>query len=135
MSSPTITVATRGRAGVTLTGVVVASSLLVLAIVPILRALGTAHATTVTIERKTQSLARAQGKLAEIKARSIYHYDTSFSATAQSLGDAYLCNTTDDSASELRTVSVAVGYDRDGSGTLSAEEVEVTLTTYLARRW
>jgi hypothetical protein len=104
------------------------------AIVPILKALGTAHLMTVRIEQKTQSLAWAQTKLEEIKARSVYNYEDSFSVTSLSLDGSYLCNVTDDAASELRTISVTVGYDLDGSGTLSAEEAEVTLTTSIARR-
>lgn len=122
-------------AGVTLTEVVVASSLLVIAIIPILKALGTANLTAAIVERKTRSLTLAQAKLDEIKARSVYHYDDSFTENSTSLDGAYLCNVSDDSDPDLRTVSVAVGYDLDGDSTLAAGEVEVTLTTYLARRW
>jgi len=50
-------------AGVTLTEVVVASSLLVMAIIPILKALTAATLAATKIEWKTQSLAFAQAKL------------------------------------------------------------------------
>ena len=67
--------------GFTLTEVVVASGLLIIAIVPILRALTGVHVSSRIIEYRTNSLIYAQAKLDEIKARSIYNYDDSFSQT------------------------------------------------------
>jgi len=64
-------VTSRAPAGLTLTEVVVASALLILAISPILKALTSAHLNTTTIEHKTRSLTLAQAKLDDIKARSI----------------------------------------------------------------
>ncbi len=122
--------------GITLTEVVVASGLLIVAIVPILKALTTAHTTGRIIERRTQSLMLAQGELDRIKAESIYYYGRSFAQSSSPLDDAYLCTVTDDTDSpNLRTISVSVGYDHDGNSNLASDEVEVTLTTYIARRW
>ncbi|UCG60178.1 MAG: hypothetical protein JSU70_11765 [Phycisphaerales bacterium] len=121
--------------GVTLTEVMVASGLLVIALIPILKALGTATHTAVIVERKTRSLALAQAKLEEIKARSVYHYDDSFTENSTSLGGSYLCKANDDQGPDLRTISVSVGYDLNGDNDLAAGEVELTLTTYVARRW
>ena len=39
------------------------------------------------------------------------------------------------SGSDLRQITVEVGYDLDGSNTLEAQEVDVTLATLVARRW
>jgi len=122
------------RRGMTLTEVVVSSALLVVALVPALRALTTAHVAGTQIERKTQSLILAQSKLDEIRARSIHHYDTSFQERSLTLAGAYLCDVTDDQDPDLRLVTVSVGYDDDTNGRLSEEETEVTLTTYVARR-
>jgi Tfp pilus assembly protein PilV len=125
-------------AGFTLTEVVVASSLLIVAIVPILKALTIAHVSTTSIEYKTRSLTLAQAKLDEIKARSIYNYTNdgaSFAENNTSLDGSYLCNVADDSADPLKTITVSVGYDEDEDNTLAAGEIEVTLTTLLARRW
>ena len=125
-------------AGFTLTEVVVASGLLIVAIVPILKALTSAHLSTVIIERRTRSLTLAQAKLDEIKARSIYNYTNggaSFAENNTSLDGSYLCNVTDDSADPLKTITVSVGYDLNGDSTLATDEIEVTLTTLLARRW
>ncbi len=35
----------------------------------------------------------------------------------------------------LRKIIVSIGYDNNGNGTLLSDEVEVTLATYIARRW
>ena len=70
-------VTSHAPAGFTLTEVVVASALLIVAISPILKALTSAHLNTTIIEHKTRSLTLAQAKLDEIKARSIYNYTNS----------------------------------------------------------
>ena len=126
----------RRSGGFTLTEVIVTSSLLIIAIVPILKALTAAHLSSTIVERKTRSLVLAQAKLDDIKARSIYNYSTSYSETNTVLETSYLCSATDTgSGSNIRTISVSVGYDTDGDSALDADEIEVTLTTYIANRW
>jgi Tfp pilus assembly protein PilV len=115
--------------------VAVASALLITAMVPILQALTKAHSFSVKVERKTQGLVLAQNKLDEIKARSIYHYADNFTANDTALGGSYFCDVTDDADPTLRTISVSVGYDENGDGALSPGEVDVTLTSYVAKRW
>jgi Tfp pilus assembly protein PilV len=125
-------------AGVTITEVVVASALLLTAIVPILKALTSAQLTTRIIEHRSCSLILAQAKLDEIKARSIYDYtngSTSFNESNTDLGGSYLCNVTDDTNDPLKQISVSVGHDLNGDKSLAGDEIEVTLTTCLARRW
>jgi Tfp pilus assembly protein PilV len=125
----------RSRGGFTLTEVVVASALLIAAMVPILKGLTAAHVGTINIERKSRSLVLAQAKLDEIKARSIYHYSSSFVEDNNSLDGLYLCNVADNAADPLRTITVSVGFDANGDGALGSGEIEVTLSTQLARRW
>ncbi len=129
--------ATRKRhAGFTITEVVVASSLLVVAMVPILKALTAAHLNSTIIERKTRSLSLAQAKLDDIKARSVYDYATSYAISNLALDGDYLCNVADTgSASDIRTVTVDVGLDLDGNSVLAAGEVSVSLDTMIAKRW
>ncbi len=123
-------------AGFTLTETVVASTLLIIAIVPILKALTTAHLNTGFIEHKTRSLTLALTKLDDIKARSIYNYDDDFEENNSSLDGLYLCNVDDASTgTNLRTITVSVGYDLDGDDVLTSDEILVTLKTLLARRW
>ncbi len=125
---------TTRRKAVTLTEVVVGASLLVLAIVPLLKALTIAQGTSTIIARKTQSLMLAQARLDELHARSICHYDSSFDEDSTALADSYLRTTIDDEDSTLRLVTVSVGHDADGNGTLAQSEVDVELATYLAKR-
>ena len=120
--------------GTTFTEVIVASGLLLVALVPILKSLVTAQATGRILEWRTQSLALAQGKLDEIRTRCLYHFDESFDEDPTPLVGSYLCAVEDSPAEGLRLVSVSVGFDRNGDGNLSSQEIEVTLTTYIAER-
>ena len=124
------------RAGFTVTEVVVASALLAVAIVPILKALTVAYVTSAAIEQKSQSLIYAQQKLDEIRLRCVYDYDTAYTANNVAMGSSYFCNVQDTSAgSDLRTITVSVGYDSNGNGTLSSSEILVELPTLIARRY
>lgn len=126
----------RKSEGFTLTEVVIATSLLIIAIVPILKALTSAHVTSSIIEHRTCSLIFAQAKLDEIKARSIYDYSSTFGETSVSLDGSYLCEVKDTSkGTELREIEISVGYDLNGNSTLDADEIEITLATLVARRW
>lgn len=122
--------------GFTLTEAVIASAILIVAMVPILKALTTAHVTGTSIERRTRSLALAQAKLEEIKARSVYNYSAVFVQSSEALEAGYFCTVTDSGPSaDLRTIALSVGYDQDGDNSLEAGEIEVTLNTLLAKRW
>jgi hypothetical protein len=93
-----------------------------------------AHMSGTRIEQKTQAILLAQSKLDEIRARSVHHYATSFQESSDELQGRYLCHVTDDEDPDLRLVTVSAGYDEDANGHLSADEIAVTLTTYVARR-
>lgn len=130
--------ANRRHKGLSIIEVAMASVLLIVAMVPILRSLTKANMMSTDIERKTQSLVFAQSKLDDIRARSIYNFGSTGSFTASNvvLSGSYLCNVTDTSAGTgLKQITVSVGYDENGDGTLSSNEVDVTLTTYFAQRW
>jgi Tfp pilus assembly protein PilV len=115
------------KKGLSIIEVTMASVLLIVAMVPILKNLTRAHQFSAEIERKTQSLVLAQGKLDEIKARSIYNFDSIVSLNNVAFpGTSYFCNVVVTTAStDLKQITVEVGHD----------EVEVTLATYVARRW
>ena len=116
--------------------VIVASSLLIVAMIPILQALTTSYLGSIMVEHRTHSLALAQGKLDEIKAKSIYNYANSFTENDTSLDGTYLGNVTDSgSGSDLRTITVAVGFDLDSDSTLDGDEINISLTTLVAQRW
>jgi len=120
----------------TLTEVVIASALLIVAIIPILKALTTMHVSGAIIERKTRCLMLAQAKLDDIRARSVYDYTGKSAEMHTSLGGSYLCNVQDNpEGSNLRRIEVLVGYDLNGNNALKPGEVEVALATLIARRW
>ena len=119
----------------TLSEVIIASVILIIAIVPILKALTSSHALDIKIEQRTRSLTLAEAKLEDITARSIYGWSTDFNASSVSLEGSYLCTVADGAASDLRKIMILVGYDQNGNRVLDSDEVEVTLKTLLARRW
>lgn len=129
-------VKSRTRAGLTLTEVVIASAILIVAMVPILKALTSTYLNTAIIERKTRSLILAQARLDEIKARSVYDYSRSFAESNLSLDGSFLCNVADTSeGSYLRKITVSIGSDLNDNDVLDIDEIEVVLTTYVAKRW
>jgi prepilin-type N-terminal cleavage/methylation domain-containing protein len=121
------------RRGVTLVEVVVASAVLLIVIVPILKALTIAQMTGRVVERRTQSVILAQGKLDEIRARCLKNYDVAFGESSASLGNSYLCSVTDNQDDTLKLIAVSVGFDADSDGQLSNQEVQAQLTTCVAR--
>lgn len=127
----------RRRKGLSIIEVAMASVLLIVAMVPILSSLTNANMLSSEVERKTQALILAQGKLELIRASSVYSFGSSGSFTANNvvLSGSYLCNITDTLLStDLKQITVSVGYDNNGDGVLSSSEVQVTLTTYIANR-
>jgi len=123
-------------AAFTLPEVIAAAALLIIAVVPILKGLTVAHLNTKLIERKTLSLALAQAELDEIKAKMVYYYDQSFDAGDVVLYGAYLCDVIDKpGGTDLREIEVSVGYDLNGNNRLAADEILITLTTLVAKRW
>jgi Tfp pilus assembly protein PilV len=123
------------RSGFTLMEAVVAAALLLIAVVPILKALTQANLNSVIIERRTQSLCLAQGKLNDIKARSIYNFDAISSQNNEVLTGSYLCNTAIGGSGDLKTVSVSVGMDVNKNSSLDSDEIEVVLQSQIAKRW
>jgi len=119
--------------GVTLTEVVVAAALLLVCVVPLLKALTLARIQDRAIEHRSWSLMLAQRELEWVRARCLRDYDACYRAGSQALGEGYLGTVADEQERDLRTVTVSVGWDRNGDGVLAAGEVEVNLTARLAR--
>jgi len=118
---------------VTLAEVIVASALLAIAIAPLLKALTAAQIEDRAIERKSWSLLLAQQELEGIRARCLRQYGACYRVSSRAIRDGYLCTVADDGHPSLRTVTVSVGLDQNNDGRLSASEVEVSLSTRLAR--
>lgn len=130
-------------AGFTLTEVVVASSLLIMAMVPILKGLTSVHLTASLVEQRTKSLDYAQTIIEDIKARSVYGYNGNYNKVNKEVKDvikgvdeSYLYTSTAVAMGpDLRRMTVVTGYDKNDNGTLQAAEVLVTLDTLIAKRW
>ena len=121
--------------GLTLTEVVVASSLLAIAMIPMLKGLTASQMTSTAVERKTQSLILAQGKMEEIRALCVSDYSLSFAESDLSMGGSFYCDVSDiPIGSDLRNITVSVGFDDDGDGKYDAGEADAVLTTKMARR-
>jgi hypothetical protein len=91
------------------------------------------------IEYKTQSLIHARAKLDRIKAESIYNFDTDFTEQSSVVEGEYLVSVEEDDVTppsdDLKQVNVLVGYDQNHNQDLEDDEVEVALSTMIARRW
>jgi len=112
-----------------------ASALLFVVMVPILKALTTAHVSTSIIEHRTNSLIFAQSKLDEIKTQMINYYTDAYTETNSVIDGSYLCNVDESSVnSNLKQITVSVGYDFNGNSVLETDELDVTLATLIARR-
>ena len=118
----------RRQEGLSIIEVVMASVLLIVAMVPILRSLTKAHMYSAQVETKTQSLILAQGKLDELKATSVYDFNSIVSASDVTFPEtSYLCDIdVSDTSSNLKQVTVSVGPSDGG--------IEAALATYFARR-
>ena len=123
----------------TLVEVLVASMLLTVAMVPILRALAASHTLSRRVEYKTQSLVHAKARLDWIKAESIYNFDNDFTEDSTLIEGRYLVSVVDEDLSpvnaDLRQITVFVGCDASNDLNLDTDEIEVGLRTLIARRW
>jgi Tfp pilus assembly protein PilV len=123
------------KGGFTLTEVIMATLLLTIAIVPILKGLTQTNLNSVIIERRTRSLCFAQGKLNQIKAESLYNFDNNFN-DSNDLGNSYRYNVVETSVNtNLKKIDVSVGQDQNGDKSLAGDEIEITLQSQVARRW
>jgi len=122
----------RFRPGMTFTEVLVATLILSLAMVPILRAMGSVHLFSAKMEKNSRCLILAQNQMEEIKARTASDYASCRSVSNKDLGEGYLCSISADGDSSFRIVSVSVGYDENQNGLLDTEEILLTLRTGMA---
>jgi Tfp pilus assembly protein PilV len=121
--------------GYTLTEVLVASALLIAVSVPMLKALTSGYVFSNSIKYKTKSIIYAKSRLDRARAIAAGQYNTSLTANNTPMGGGYLCSVSDTGYSgDIRTVAVSAGLDKNGNGTLASDEIQVTLTTLIARR-
>jgi Tfp pilus assembly protein PilV len=121
--------------GYTLTEVLLASALLIAVAVPMLKALTSGYVFSNSIKYKTKSVIYAKSRLDHARAVAANLYNTSLVENNTAMGGGYLCSVSDTGfASDIRTVSVSAGLDKNGNGTLASDEIQITLATLIARR-
>jgi Tfp pilus assembly protein PilV len=121
--------------GYTLTEVLLASALLIAVVVPMLQALTSGYVFSNSIKYKTKSVIYAKSRLDHTRAVAANLYNTSLVENNTAMGGGYLCSVSDTGfAGDIRTVSVTAGLDKNGNGTLASDEIQITLTTLIARR-
>jgi Tfp pilus assembly protein PilV len=122
------------RSGVSLTEVVIATALLLVGLIPILRALTLSQASGRMIEHKSRSLTLAQARLDEIRAQCIDAFDDNYTQESRRVIGSYYDTIDDDRGDPLKTITVSVGYDDDENQRLGSDEVLITLSTAIAKR-
>ena len=87
------------------------------------------------IERRVKSTLLAEVEMEKIKNVLRKSFETDFTSWPSSLGDSYLASrTSTDVSSTLKIIGVSVGYDADKNGSLTTDEIMITLTTQYAKR-
>jgi Tfp pilus assembly protein PilV len=125
----------KSQKGYTLTEVLVASVLLIAVSVPMLKALTAGYVFSNSIKYKTKSVVCAKSRLDRARAIVANSYNTSLTENNTSMGGGYLCSVSDTGfAGDIRTVSVTAGLDKNANSTLDSAEIQITLTTKIARR-
>ncbi len=129
----------RRRKGFTLTELTLAMTILAISMIPIIRSITVSFQSSGRIEAMTHALAAAAGQLDKAKAMCVTDYpaDGALAVNCQSAGNGVLFTITDTTAyiDDARTVTVTAGCDDDGNGTLSENEIDVTLKTIIAARY
>lgn len=125
--------------GFTLTELTLAMTILAISMIPIIRSITVSFQSSGKVEAMTHALAAATGQLDRAKAMCVTDYpaDGTLAVSSQSAGNGILYTITDTSADidDARTVTVTAGSDDDGNGTLSQNEIDVTLKTIIAARY
>ncbi len=123
------------RKGFTLVEMVAASALLIAAMVPILQVLTGTLLYASIIERRTGSLIAAKNVIEQCKALSISDWDEINDGNNINSSGKYFYNIdVTEEQDDLKKIVVQAGYDMDGNGSLSSDEIQVTLATFISRR-
>ena len=109
-----------------------ASVLLMIAVVPITGALWRGAALARDIQMRTRATLLAQREMEMALALAADNFTSDPGKTSAPLGDGYLVTVTGVIAGLTKSISVQVGWDRNKNGTLGSSEVLVTFKTIAA---
>ncbi len=124
----------RARRGMTLVEVLLASALLVIAIVPLFGVLTGGLEMAQEVERRTTATLLAQKEIETAVALAEEDDAADLAKTNADLGGGYLAHVEENDSGIVTKIGVVVGWDADGSGTLSDSEVLVGFATMAAYR-
>jgi len=117
----------------TLTEVLVASALLGVALVPVFEALSRGMGLARAIEWRSRAVFLAEQEMERITNENAENFNKSVAVASKDLGGGFLATIEEGSKTSLaKTVSVRVGKDTSGDGTLATSEVLATLVTRVA---
>ena len=122
----------RYRRGMSLIELLMASALLLIAVVPITDALWRGAALARDIQMRTKATLLAQQEMEAALALAADDFTRDPGKSSAPLGDGYLVTVTGVAVGLTKTISVQVGWDRDKSGSLGSTEVLVALKTIAA---
>ena len=123
--------------GYTLLEVLLAISIMSIALIPLMEMLPQALLLDAQLEREAKAAFLAQRKLEEVKSKAIYDFDQDYteSATAfPSPDSAFKYTVSDDQGAEIKEIAVNVWYDKDGNGSAGSDEEQIELNTKIAKR-
>lgn len=124
--------ARRHRRGMSLIEVLMASTLLLVAAVPITGAILKGAALSRHIELRTRATLLAQRLLEAAMASAAENFAAEAGSVEQDLGNRFVGKKISTITGLTKTITVQVGWDGDANGHLSAGEVLATLGTVVA---
>ena len=125
------------ESGYTLLEIIMAISILSIALIPLMEMLPQALLLDAQLERETKIAFLAQRRSEAVKSRAIYDFaqDYTESATAFPLPDsAFKYTVSDDQGAEIKEIAVTVWYDGDGDDSVGEDEEQIILYTKFAKR-
>jgi prepilin-type N-terminal cleavage/methylation domain-containing protein len=123
--------------GFTILEILCTIAILSIVMIPLMKMLPDAMVLDAQMERETRVAFLAQQKIEEVKNKAIYDFsqDYSESATAFPSPDSdFKYTVSDDQGTAIKEIEVVVWYDKDGNGSVDADEEDIELNTKIAER-
>ncbi len=123
--------------GYTLLEIIMAISILSIALIPLMEMLPRALLLDAQLERETKIAFLAQRKSEAVKSRAIYAFDQDYSESAIAFlppDSTFKYTVSDDQGVEIKEIAVTVWYDENGNDIADEDEEKITLYTKIAKR-
>ncbi len=123
--------------GFTILEILCTIAILSIVMIPLMKMLPDAMVLDAQMERETRVAFLAQQKIEEVKNKAIYDFSQNYSesATAFPSPDSdFKYIVSDDQGTAIKEIEVVVWYDKDGNGSVDADEEDIELNTKIAER-